>query len=120
MDAQTSPSSKVFWSTAIAKISAWVLATMDPLLLIFHLTIIYIVFLWADNFVLLVISSSFSELIKDAPFVASLLLGIKIFSAVGVAFGYGFHTVYQLVKDARDFITKMKQEFKIPESDNIE
>jgi len=93
------------------KLSRWILLTLDPLLLVAHLTVVYIIFLKADDMVLAVIANSFDEVIAESYFVGQLLLGIKIFSAIGVAIGYGFHIIYQLIKEAKHFVSTMKKEF---------
>ena len=99
------------------KLGQWVLSTLDPLLLVAHLTIVYIVFLKADELVLAIITSSFKEVITESYFVEQLLLAVKIFSAIGVAIGYGFHIIYQLVKEAKHFVSTMKKELKTPEAE---
>ncbi len=85
----------------------WLIATIDPLLTIVHLTIIYIVFLIADDLVLTQIERSFGDLISQSRFVADLLFGIKVFSALGVAVGYGLHTVYSLYLQAKHVMRVM-------------
>jgi hypothetical protein len=90
----------------------WLLLTMDPLLLVGHLTVIYIVALKADDWVLAAISSSLDDLIQQSPFVAELLLGLKVFSALGIAIGYGLHTVYQLYLEGKHVAKVLMNESK--------
>jgi len=55
------------------KLSRWIIVTVDPLLLIVHLTLIYIVALVADDLVAEVIERAFQELIAASSFAAALL-----------------------------------------------
>jgi hypothetical protein len=91
------------------KLSRWIIVTVDPLLLIVHLTLIYIVALVADDLVVEVIERAFQELIAASSFAAALLRGIKIFSALGVALAYGLHMIYQLYLQARHVVKTTKE-----------
>jgi len=97
------------------KLSRWIIVTVDPLLLIVHLTLIYIVALIADDLVLDVIERSFRELIAESTFAAALLRGIKIFSALGVALAYGLHMIYQLYLQAKHVVKTIKETEKTGE-----
>ena len=94
------------------RLTRWILISIDPLLLIGHLTLIYVVALKADEAILTAISSSFDDLVKQSSFAAQLLLGLKLFSALGVAFGYGLHTVYQLYLEGKHVVKVLKEETK--------
>jgi hypothetical protein len=95
-----------------SRIGYWVLLTLDPLLLILHLTIIYVVSLVAFDWVLTFISSSFQDVTAQSAFAGYLLLGLKLFSAIGTAIGYVLHTVYQLYLQGRHVVEVLKGEKK--------
>ena len=92
------------------KIQKWILLTIDPVLLIAHLTSIYVLFLWANDFVLKQITYSFGDLIEQSLFAATLLEGTKIFSALGTAMGYGLHLLYSLYKEGRRVVKVVTEE----------
>jgi len=89
------------WEIAKRKLAKWAVITIDPLLLVAHLTLIYIVFLIADDLVLAQIERSFGDLINQSRFTEELLKGTKVFAALGTATAYGLHIIYSLYLQAR-------------------
>ena len=108
------------WEVFKRKLMAWIIVTIDPLLLIIHLTLIYIAFLRADDLVLAEISRSFGDLIDQSEFAAALLKGIKIFSALGVAVGYALHTIYTLYLQAKHVIKVFTENGEVSTTNAVE
>lgn len=91
------------------KFAKWVIATIDPVMLVVHLTIVYTLFLVADDFVLARISESFGELPAQSSFVAHVLQGTKVFGALATAVGYVLHLTYSLYLQARGVAKKIRE-----------
>jgi hypothetical protein len=95
--------------TAKRKLARWVIVTIDPVMLIIHLTIIYTLFLLADDFVLAQITRSFGDLTNQSVFAAAVLQGAKIFGAFSTAVGYVIHLTYSLYMQAKGVAKKIRE-----------
>ena len=97
------------WEIAKSKLLKWGLVTTDPLLLIAHLTVIYIALLIADTSVLVLIEWTLIDLVKQSEFAQTLLKGTKVFSALVTAIAYALHLIYSLYLQARHVAKKLKE-----------
>ena len=98
-----------------SKLMAWVIATVDPLCFIFHITIIYVVFLLADSAVLTMINWTFGGIVKQALFFETLLEGIWFLSALGTATAYGLHLFYSLYQEGKHVARVIREANKTKE-----
>jgi hypothetical protein len=83
------------------KMGAWLVATIDPLLFIVHVTITYGAFLAGDKVILALINWAFGDVVHQLHFAEKLLDGIKLLSALGIASGYLIHLSYSLFQVVR-------------------
>ncbi len=83
------------------KVSSWLLATLDPVFLIVHVTIIFLFFLAGDSLVLAAINFSFGSAIEQSSFTEDILKAIKLFSALGTALAYFLHLTYSLYQEGK-------------------
>lgn len=97
------------WEMVKHKLVRWIVFTIDPLLLVVHLTLIYVAFLIADDFLLAQITRSFGDLISKSAFAAALLQGTKIFAALGTAIAYALHLIYSLYLQASHVVKALKE-----------
>ena len=89
------------WEIAKRKLLKWGVASIDPLLLVVHLTLLYIIFLIADDFILAQIARSLRDFVSQSELAKALLRWTKIVSALGTAVSYTLHLVYSLFLQAR-------------------
>jgi len=69
-----------------------------------------VVALIAFDWVLTFIASSFQDVASQSEFASQLLLGLKIFSAIGTAIGYVFHTIYQLYLQGKHVVKVIRED----------
>jgi hypothetical protein len=102
--------------TVKSKAMTWLLATVDPLFFIIHITIIYVAFLLADSAVLAVINWTFGGIVKQFLFAETLLDGIKLLSALGTAAAYGLHLIYSLYQEGKHVAKAIREASKTKEA----
>ncbi len=78
--------------------------TLDPILFVFRVTIVYLSFLLDDALLLRVISWSFGDVISHFAVAETLLEYIQLLSAVGAAAIYVLHFAFTLSYEARHIL----------------
>ena len=96
------------WTTAKYKFAAWATATIDPVLLIIHLTFICAVALGAANLLLYLVNLFYGDTITEIRFVEELLLGIKFLAPTGAVTAYSLRLLYKLYLQAKLVAAKLK------------
>jgi hypothetical protein len=94
---------------AKSKLNRWFLATIDPLLFIFHITLIYIAVLLADTVIITIIGWSLGGIANQIPFASLLLEGIKLLSTLGTALAYGLHLIYTLFQEGKHVVKVIRE-----------
>jgi hypothetical protein len=92
------------------KITSWSVATVDPLLFILHITVVYVLFLLGDTLILAVIGWSFGDIVKQQPFAEKLLEGVKLLSALGTAVAYALHLIYSLYQEGKHIAKVIRED----------
>jgi hypothetical protein len=94
------------------QLSDFVRLTIKPVLHIANLTIVYWISLKASDWVLASIVSSQAQLASQNEFATQFLLGLRLFSLVGIGVGYVFHTIIRLYREGKELIKMLYSEFQ--------
>ena len=97
-----------FAEVAKSRIKESALITLDPVLVVVRVTIIFTLALLADTCITQLINWSFSDIVNHDPFAAKLLIGIRLLSALGTAVAYIFYLLRSLFKDGKEALEDIR------------
>ena len=104
----SSATEKSFSRELKVQIKEWFFTTLRPLLIIVHVTVVFILALLADTLIIMIISWSFHDVVSHNLFAANLLEGIQLLSALGTAAAYILYLIRSIFKDTRHVLEELR------------